>query len=445
MKRRSARSECMLGAITLVIACGPSAGIMKSGVPYLDDVHYRRAELEASIVNPQNAYSALRLARYASETDRDWDSLPEWNPPTEPIAAGALDLPGGASIDAFEATPIALDLPESIASEDDPALVSLGREAFRRYPVQLAPYFGEGLHSRGAAARYGLWTDPARGVGGLVRARMADGSPALAMTCASCHAARREDASDDTTDAPIDDGLPNAKLDLGAAILASGQAPSDPAISSAIAAWGAGRIDVTTNDGSYPARISDLRAVRWQTFLHQEGTLRHRNRTSLAIRIETLIITSSAQVIRPPRIVALALAAYVESLADALSSTERATAASPRGAELFASNCATCHAPPGLTGDPVPLDVIGTDPWLGSSPDRGTGAYRVPSLHGVGARGPLLHDGTIPSVAAMLDPARPTAAFSARLHGAGAVEGHPFGLDLPAPDRAALIAWLNLL
>ena len=437
MKRRGARLECLLGAITLIVACAPSADSAKSGIPYLDDAQYRRAELEASIVNPLNAYSVLRLERYASGTDRDWDSLPEWNPPTEPIAARALDLPGGASIDAFEATPIPLDLPESIVSEDDPALVALGREAFRRYPVQLAPYLGEGLHSRDAAARYGLWTDPARGVGGLFRARMADGSPALAMTCASCHAARGDDA--------IDDGLPNASLELGAAILASGQAPSDPAISAAIGAWGAGRIDVTTNDGTYPARISDLRAVRWQTFMHQEGTLRHRDRTSLAIRIETLIITSSAQVIRPPRIVALALAAYVESLADALPSTERANAASPRGAALFASNCATCHAAPGLTGDPVPLDVIGTDPWLGSSPDRGTGAYRVPSLHGVGSRGPLLHDGTVPSVAAMFDPARPTPAFSARLHGAGAVMGHRYGLDLPASDRAALIAWLNLL
>jgi hypothetical protein len=91
------------------------------------------------------------------------------------------------------------------------------------------------------------------------------------------------------------------------------------------------------------------------------------------------------------------------------------------------------------------LATIGTDPWLGESPDRGTGAYRVPSLHGVGSRGPLLHDGTVPSVAAMLDPTRPTAAFTGRLHGPGAVPGHLYGLELAPADRAALVAYVEAL
>ena len=112
---------------------------------------------------------------------------------------------------------------------------------------------------------------------------------------------------------------------------------------------------------------------------------------------------------------------------------------------MFAAECASCHVPPALTGPPVPLDTVGTDPTLGRSMDRGTGSYRVPSLHGVGTRGPLLHDGTLPSVDAMFDPARTTASFTARLHGSGAVQGHAFGLDLSAADRAALVAYLHAL
>jgi cytochrome c5 len=432
-----------LAACALVAACASPtspaspAATPTDPVPYLDDVTFRRADLEASIVNPQNAYSQLRLDHYATGTASDWYQLPEWNPATELLAANELDAPGGASTTAFRSTPSALVLPASVASEDDPALIALGKEAFARYPAQLAPYLRVGLTSRDAAAQYGLWTDAGRGVGGLVRAKMADGSAEIALTCSSCHAAPNAGA--------IDDGLPNAQLDIGAAILKSPGGPSDPATSAAIAAWGPGRLDVTTAEGNYPVRIPDLRPVSWLTYLHQEGTLRQQDRTALAIRIETLIITSSGQVLRPPRMIALALAAYVSSLAAALPSASAAAASQPRGAQLFASSCAPCHAMPGFTGDPVPLATVGTDPWLGESPDRGTGAYRVPSLHGVGSRGPLLHDATVASVADLLDPVRPTAAFTGKLHGTGAVAGHLYGLELSDADRAALVAYVEAL
>jgi hypothetical protein len=167
--------------------------------------------------------------------------------------------------------------------------------------------------------------------------------------------------------------------------------------------------------------------------------------TTLAIRIETLIITSGQEAVRPPRMVALGLAAYIRSLAMDLPSADAAAEAFPRGAAVFASQCAGCHVPPALTGDPVPLAVIGTDPTLGMSESRGTGAYRVPSLHGVGSRGPLLHDGTIPSIDAMFDPARPTASFTQRLHGSGAVPGHPYGLALTQGDRDSLLDYLRAL
>src|SRR5262249_20674142 len=102
-------------------------------------------------------------------------------------------------------------------------------------------------------------------------------------------------------------------------------------------------------------------------------------------------------------------------------------------------------APPELTGPPVPLAVIGTDPTLGLSADRGTGSYRVPSLRGAATRGPLLHDGTIPSIAALLDPTRLSDGFTHRLHGAAPVPGHAFGLELDDADRRALIRYLSAL
>jgi mono/diheme cytochrome c family protein len=267
---------------------------------------------------------------------------------------------------------------------------------------------------------------------------MADGSVALAVTCSTCHAAPGADGA-------LAAGLPDHRLNVGQAILDATGSSLDAATATAIAAWGPGRLDVTTTTGTEPARIPDLRPVQWLTFLQQDATLRVVDPTALAIRIETLIITSNDDVVRPPRVLALALASYVASLATTLPSPAAAAAASPGGALVFAAQCTGCHVPPGLTGAPVPLSLIGTDPTLGLSAVRGTGTYRVPSLHGVGSRGPLLHDGTVPGVAAMFDPARTTPAFTGKLHGSGAVPGHTFGLDLPAGDRAALVEFLQAL
>ncbi|HWZ88898.1 MAG TPA: hypothetical protein VNW92_08610 [Polyangiaceae bacterium] len=416
------------------LGCSSPAATARDPNPYLDDRAYRRAELEAALVNPSDGYGQVRLAHYATGTSSDWDNLPEWNPETESIAAAELDAPGGAT-SAFAASPAALALPDPA---DEAALLAFGKLAFSRYPAQLAPFLEQGLTSRAAATCYGLWLDDTRGVGGVVRARMADGSSALALTCSSCHAAPSAASS-------IEDGASNAALDLGAAVVAASGAALDPEIAARFASWGPGRLDVTTRVGLEPARIADLRAAHFQTNLQQDATLRMRNETTLAIRIETLLITSSGQVVRPPRVLALALAVYLESLAEGLPALASAQAAFPQGARVFSDHCASCHAPPALSGPAVALSVIGTDPTLGLSSDRGTGMYRVPSLRGVGTRGPLLHDGTVPSLAALFDPARQTDAFSARLHGTGPVAGHPFGLDLPDADRSALLDYLSAL
>src|SRR5271168_3700684 len=95
-KRSLLRLSVALGAATLASACG-GGGPSSPGLPYLDDASYRRSELVASLVNPENGYSELRLAHYATGDANDWDLLPEWNPAVDVIAASELDAPGGAS------------------------------------------------------------------------------------------------------------------------------------------------------------------------------------------------------------------------------------------------------------------------------------------------------------------------------------------------------------
>jgi hypothetical protein len=179
--------------------------------------------------------------------------------------------------------------------------------------------------------------------------------------------------------------------------------------------------------------------------LQRDGTVAHAGLVALAIRIETLVITSHDAVIRPPREVALALALYLDSLADSLPRREPASPDERSGRALFESHCTRCHVGVALSGAPIALDFIGTDPTLGRSLERGTGGYRVPSLHGVGDRGPLLHHGAIASLEELFDAARVTPDYSLGLHGAGAIAGHTFGLDFSPSDRAALLAYLRTL
>src|SRR5579863_2689695 len=333
-------STKLVVTFSVLLACERTSGTHVGRVPYLEDSSFRRAALVASLVNPDNAYSRLRLEHYATDNARDWDRLPEWNPPTEPVLEAEL-APKGTAREADFAT-LRLPGPEAVASERDPALVALGKLAFSRYPAQLAPELSVALTSREAAATYGLWVDGRRGVGGLVRVRTPDGSTAIALTCSSCHSARDSRG--------VEDGPPNTSLDLGAAILATSPGLVRSARARALAEWGPGRLDVSTVSGTEPVRIPDLRPVRFLTHLHHDATLAMHGLPTLAIRIETLVITSYAQVVRPPRIIALALAAYVESLADDLPPVAAAETASPDGFKIFSAECGSCHAPPAFTG-----------------------------------------------------------------------------------------------
>ncbi len=362
---------------------------------YLRDAAWRRSELVASLTTVDNDYARLRLARYDTGAPDDWSRLPTWNPPTAPVGRD----------DAMRS----LDLP---TTGDLAALRALGERAFFRYPAMLAsPAVEAALREPGGPTRYGFWVSSDGALGGLVRVALADGSVGLAYSCATCHASIRDGA--------LVAGLANADLDLGA--------------------WGRGRVDVTTHDGSEALATPDLRAVGEQAFLQRAGAVRRRSVVSLAIRVETLLITSHHEVVRPPREVALGLALYLESLAEML---PRGASTGARGEAVFAERCASCHAPPTLGGGLVAAEVVGTDPRLARTATRGTGSYRVPSLRGVNERGWLLHDGAVRGLDGLFDPARLRDDYVGP-RGVGAVRGHAYGLDLTTDERAALLTHLR--
>jgi mono/diheme cytochrome c family protein len=233
-----------------------------------------------------------------------------------------------------------------------------------------------------------------------------------AVTCATCHGAVDGGA--------FVAGKNAADLDVRRLAAAAGGLPVAPE---------PGLLDVTGDGVENPTAIADLRAVRSQVNLQRAATVRN-SLIALTIRTETLIITSLSEAARPPRKLAFALALYLWRL-DPLP-VRSPNSASKRGSAIFGERCAHCHRPPDFSGPAVALEVVGTDPLVGESPERTTGRYRVPSLRGVGDRRRLTATGAVEDLHDMLDPARKSA-------------GHVYGLDLGPDARADLLAYLETL
>ena len=178
----------------------------------------------------------------------------------------------------------------------------------------------------------------------------------------------------------------------------------------------------------------------------------------------------------------------------------------PRGRALFDATCARCHgryaatdsSPTGLSypGLVFPLAEIGTDPKRAHFPPSFTariqsilneqytitGGYAAPPLTAIWSRAPYLHNGSVPTLAELLDPpsrraryvlaANPNAradfdhqrvgwrvevpppgatpATVHRLYDAAFVEGlantgHTYGAELSPDDREALLEFLKTL
>src|SRR5262245_20008462 len=141
----------------------------------------------------------------------------------------------------------------------------------------------------------------------------------------------------------------------------------------------------------------------------------------------------------------------------------------PDGQRVFQrEGCAGCHTPPLYTNNKLTLaegftppaehrqllDIlpisVGTDPSLAMKTRKGTGYYKVPSLKGVWYRGRYLHDGAVTTLEEMFNAARlqddfVPSGFKPFGWRTRAINGHEFGLKLPAEEKTALLAFLRSL
>ena len=439
-------------AIVVVAACDdaprPSPPVPVASDPearardaFLGDRGFRREALERSLVNPDNGYSRDRLAGYAL-ADRGWDLLPVWNPRRAPVTRalveqlreGALRLPDDATA-VFDGT----------APSDWRAL---GERVFFELPLRRDDALAAALLDPARAEALGLFMAADGTYPGLVAYEDIDGSTRVGITCALCHAAKDGDS--------VRAGRARRNLDYGTARLdhqARTHDPIDASLAERMKRWGPGRADITGDDDEDPVAIPDLWRVLELATLTQAGTLRladaaidanerrAANLVVLAIRQETQMIQAAGERTRPPRELAWALASYVAALEPPTRPPTTSTLAT-RGAALFATHCDRCHDGPNLGGTSIDAQKVGTDRALADSRARGTGKLRVAPLLAVAAAAPYFHDGTVPTLDAVLDPARLAADYRGGVRGPGAIAGHTFGTDLPAADREALVAWL---
>jgi hypothetical protein len=112
---------------------------------------------------------------------------------------------------------------------------------------------------------------------------------------------------------------------------------------------------------------------------------------------------------------------------------------------LFEQHCRSCHDGPAKSGRPIAAAAVGTDRALADSRARGTGKFRPAPLVAVALAAPYFHDGSVPTLADVLDPARLRDDYTRGVRRPGPVRGHAFGTELPAAERAALVAYLATL
>lgn len=236
-----------------------------------------------------------------------------------------------------------------------------------------------------------------------------------------------------------------------------------------------------------PTSVPDLYNIRERKYLDHTGLMRHRNMTDLM-----LYATLNQQADRydkyggkvvmaewpnegGPKLSRYsdaqlyALGQYLYSLKAPVNPEKFSPALLKHGEKLFnEQGCITCHTPPLFTNNMLtPVDgfrvpeshlqqydifevSVETDPALALDSRRGTGYYKVPSLIGVWNRTALMHSGYVASLEEMFDPARLSENYIPKGYKPGwvttyAVKGHPFGLELNAADKKALIAYLKSL
>lgn len=362
---------------------------LRRGQQWVWSQDVRRSHLEEALWYRDNTYASLRLANYA--VPGGWDDLPVAYPTVVPVRPDALPV----------------EFPDVDWTHD--AIFELGQHAFHNFPMRADRRLNAVADSEENALEAGFWIDEQKWIGGLVREEDSD----AAWTCSTCHSS--------TLDGRFEPGRSNEHIDIGALYRLGG------VTNSVAEGWGPGRVDPSADGVNNPSNIPDLRGVRHQTHLHWTGGVVN-SLEALAMRVDTLYITSSLETSRPPRQVSFAIAYYLWHL----SKTSEEDPELEAGKAVFQSECASCHGPETSRGLVLQTEV-GTNETLTTSPSRGTDHYRVPTLRGVGSRGRLLHTAEFSSLDAMFDPERDRGA------------GHIFGLDLSEEDRFNLIEYLESL
>jgi hypothetical protein len=171
------------------------------------------------------------------------------------------------------------------------------------------------------------------------------------------------------------------------------------------------------------------------------------------------------------------------------------TTLAAKGKAVYAQSCASCHEPgQGRTSQLIPIAEIATDrnrldTWTQAAADQANAVvksigiirpnmvkqqgYQSPPLDGIWMRGPYLHNGSVPTLRALLEPdaARPTVFYrgydvydpanvgfvttgplaerdgwkeDTAVRGNGN-QGHEYGIDLSGDDKAALVEYMKTL
>ena len=413
------------------------AWILSQAERYLDDPAFRRRILEASLANPTNVYSAVRISAYG-KPDTGWDTLPVWIPRAAPVTddtARALRA-GEHLVLADDAAPL-WDGTRPTTMDD---WVALGRRVFFEYPLRPEVFAEHALAHPSVAEEIGVGPGPDGTWPGFVAFVDLDQRARVGITCALCHVAIEDDA--------MVIGRAHRRLDYGQMRLAYHRdtgVPLDDDLAARMATWGPGRADITQDDDEDPVAIPDLWRVREQTHLTQAGTLRHVHPAALAIRQETQILHANRERTRPPRELAWALAMYVYSLTPPARDEPAPSTLASTGAALFDTHCRSCHAEPNGTGTPIDAALVGTEPSLANGGARGTGKYRPAPLVRIADAAPYLHHGVVPSLEALLGTERFSPDYTEGVRGPGPIEGHRFGTTLPQAERDALLAYLRTL
>lgn len=232
-----------------------------------------------------------------------------------------------------------------------------------------------------------------------------------------------------------------------------------------------------------PPQIPDLIGVKDQKFLDHTGLVRQRSvgdlmRYSSLVQdlmgfarygdLEPMKQPQPGKGVRYSDAQLYALTQFLYALQPP-PNPHQSDAATERGRQIFKKvGCHRCHPAPTYSNDrlvaaegfePSAADRkkynvmsrrVGTDARYTLQTKKGTGYYKVPSLRGVWYRGPLEHNGSVATLEDWFDAARlrddyhPTG-FQPHDHETRAVKGHEFGLDLPADEKADLIAFLRTL